>query len=96
MRRRLMLILAFGLLLAQATLFASFLQCEACAVGPCDDDCPPGCETCLCCSMARTVLPAASIDRGLAPVGSVAAGPTRQECAADPREIFHVPRPALS
>lgn len=96
MRKRLLLILAFGLVLAQATFVASFVQCQACASDTPDNDCPPRCETCLCCSMARVDVPPETGVRTLALVGSVFASPIPPRCSADPQEIFHVPKPSLS
>jgi hypothetical protein len=96
MRKRLLLILAVGLFLAQATLAASFMQCRMCASGTTDDDCQPRCETCLCCSMARAVVPAEPGVRSLSVVGSVVAPTTVPRRPADPQDIFHVPKLALS
>jgi hypothetical protein len=56
MKKRIFLVLAFGLLLSQATLVVSFLPCGECATETAGDDCAPSCETCVCCAMARLIL----------------------------------------
>jgi hypothetical protein len=96
MRRRLLLILVLGLMLAQATLVASFAQCPLCASAGTEDDCPSPCESCLCCSMARIVVPAVVGVRDLAPVGAVFSPPIPPRRSADPQDIFHVPKPPLA
>ena len=94
MRKRLFLLLAFGLVLAQATVVTSFLQCQSCGSG--DDDCQSGCETCVCCSMSRVDVPPPTGDCALNPVGTVLASPTPTQQPAYPQDIFHVPRLSLS
>lgn len=96
MRKRLFLILALAVLVSQGTLLTSFVQCDACASGTSDDDCSSSCETCLCCTMARVVMPASTGARALAPVGAVFPSPLLPRSSADPRDIFHVPKPSLS
>jgi hypothetical protein len=96
MRRRLLLILVLGLMLAQATLVASFAQCPLCASAGSEDDCPSPCESCLCCSMARMIEPTEVGVRDLAPVGAVLSPPIPPRRSADPQDIFHVPKPPLA
>jgi len=95
-KKRIFLVLAFGLLLSQATLVVSFLPCGECATETAGDDCAPSCETCVCCAMARLIVPAEPGVRALAPVGAVLPAPILPRCPADPRDIFHVPKPSLS
>jgi hypothetical protein len=96
MRKRLLLILAFGLLLAQLAVIASSVMCRCCPCSTPDDDCPQGCGMCLSASMSRIVVPSDTSVRTLSPLGSVLPSPVQPRRAADPREIFHVPRPSAA
>jgi hypothetical protein len=96
MRKRLLLILAFGLLLAQVALLAVSVACRCCPCGTADDDCPRDCVSCVCSSMARLIVPAEPAMRALPLVGYFLPAPRAPQRAADPQEIFHVPRLALA
>ena len=91
--RRLLVLLAFGLLLAQATVVTSFQECQSCIS---DDDCPSSCETCVCCTMARVDVPSPTDVCALTPMGTVLPSPSLPRHSAYPQEIFHVPRLSLS
>jgi hypothetical protein len=96
MRNRRLLLLAVGLLLAQAMFIASVLPCQVCASESADDDCPPACEACVCCTMARVTVPPPADGCVLTAVGSVLPAPLLRQSPADAQDIFHVPRPSLS
>jgi len=97
MRRRILLIiLAFGLLAAQGMLVAESVLCNCCPCSAADDNCPRGCESCVGASMARLIVPNEPAARTLSPVGEVHPSPVVARRLADPQDIFHVPRVALS
>ena len=96
MCKRLLLILALGLLLAQVTVVAASVLCACCPCSVADDDCPKRCESCLSAAMTRMVVPTEMGVRTLSPVGAVLPSLVLPRRAADPQEIFHVPRPTLS
>ena len=96
MRKRALLILACGLLMAHVVLLAASMECSCCPCSTPDNDCPHGCEICLCSSMARIVVPAEMGLRALSLVGEVHAPPILPGCFADPQDIFHVPRLSIA
>lgn len=96
MRKRLLIVLAVGLLLAQVAVIAASVECRCCPCGTTDNDCPHACETCLSSSMARMVVPSELGLRTLSPIGTVPPAPLLPRCAAMAQDIFHVPRPSLA
>ena len=92
MRKRALLILACGLLLAQVALVAASVQCRCCPCSASDNDCSHGCETCVCSSMARIAAPRQAGVSNLSPVGAVLTSFALTRRSAIPQDIFHVPR----
>ena len=92
MSKRILLLIALGLLLAQATVVASLMPCHVCSSESSDDDCSPGCETCVCCTMARVAVPQPLDVCALTPVGSVIPSPITPQHPAESQDIFHVPK----
>jgi hypothetical protein len=89
----LVLLLALAFVLPLAGLEG---ECDDCLGGEAPDCCPPVCSLCLCCVQSPTVLAGApGMDR--APGVSCLSGDAPVEAlpAADPRDVFHVPKTSL-
>jgi hypothetical protein len=86
------LIIALALLLPLA---AGAESCDTCLSGDLPDCCPPTCSLCFCCGQSAPELSGPpTVDR-YAETAAFVAGPVEQDClSADPRDVFHVPKPA--
>jgi hypothetical protein len=85
------LLIALALLLPLA---AGAERCDTCLAGDSADCCPPTCSLCFCCGQSAPELSGPpTVDR-YAETATFVAGPVEQDClSADPRDVFHVPKP---
>jgi hypothetical protein len=89
-----LVLIALALLLPLA---AGAEACGTCLAGDADDSecCPPACALCLCCGTAATELSIPPrVDRGLTPVLLAGEPADGRRASSDPRDVFHVPKPA--
>jgi hypothetical protein len=87
-----LLLIALALLLPLA---AGAESCDTCLSGDSADCCPPTCALCVCCGQSVPELSGSpTVDR-YAETTAFVAGPAEVGCrSADPRDVFHVPKPA--
>jgi hypothetical protein len=87
-----LLLIALALLLPLA---AGAERCDTCLTGSSADCCPPTCALCFCCGQSSPELSGSpTVDR-CAATAFMLAHPAEAGCqSADPRDVFHVPKPA--
>lgn len=84
-------LIALALLLPLA---ASVETCDTCLAGD-SGCCPPSCVLCLCCAPAGTELSGPPrMERRPSPVLLAGEPAVGGPASADPRDVFHVPKPA--
>jgi len=87
-----LLLIALALLLPLA---AGAESCDTCLAGDLPDCCPPTCALCVCCAQSAPELSGPPTVDCYAETAAFVAGPVEQDClSADPRDVFHVPKPA--
>jgi hypothetical protein len=91
--RPLVLLLALAFVLPLAGLEG---ECDDCLTNEAPDCCPPSCSLCLCCVQSPTVLRGApGMDRAPGVASPSADSSEGALLAADPRDVFHVPKASL-
>lgn len=71
-------------------------ECDDCLGNDAPDCCPPSCSLCLCCAQSPTVLAGApGMDRAPGVASPSGAPPPAAFPAADPRDVFHVPKTSV-
>jgi len=85
------------LLIAVALLLPLAAGADTCATCLADDSsgcCPPACALCLCCGAVTELSSLPRVDRGLTLALAAGEPAGERRSSFDPRDIFHVPKPA--